>query len=638
MLTSSHNPTMRVQLEWIAPALIVLVGLSAYANSLEGPFIFDDYPAIVDNPNIRTLWPLTSALSGSPQAEPVAHRPVIALSLALNYALGGLEVFGYHVFNIAVHLLAGLVLFGIVRRTLSGERLGSRYGRKASGMALACSLLWIAHPLLTESVTYITQRTESVMGLCYLLTLYCAIRSAGPADPNRWQLASVACCAAGMGSKQVMVTAPIAVLVYDAVLLSGSFRQALRRRAGLYLGLSATWLVLGWLVATGPQLRNVGWFLKQLSPFDYIATQFGVIVHYLRLAVWPHPLIIAYDWPPARSLLRIAPAASLIGVLLAATLTAVRRRASLGALGAWFFLTIGPTSMWPMVTEIAAERRMYLPLAAVSILVVLGADRLIERLLARRASIHTRNGLTVGLVAVLVTLLVALTRQRNAVYHSEVGLWRDVVAKQSNNPRGWGNLGHALLREGSVDEAIAAFHAALGKPKSGWAVARPGRSRIHYNLGVALTQKGDLNEAIRQYREALALRPDWADARNNLGLALAEQGRLEEARAELSAALRLSPERPDLHTNLGTILEALGRLEQAILHYRKALQLKPDSVEAINNLGVALAKQGRLDEAVTQFRHALVLSPEDPGIAANLREALAGQQAPSRQTHSTHSR
>src|SRR5207249_870179 len=158
---------MKLNSRTLTPLIIIAAGLCAYLNSLRGPFIFDDIDAINENPHIRKLWPLAEVLS-APRQTPVAGRPVVGLSLAINYALGGLNVCGYHVFNLATHMLAGLTLFGIVRRTLQRHPLEDQPSGSPTWFALAVALTWMLHPLQTEAVTYVIQRAESLMGLFYL--------------------------------------------------------------------------------------------------------------------------------------------------------------------------------------------------------------------------------------------------------------------------------------------------------------------------------------------------------------------------------------------------------------------------------------------------------------------------------------
>jgi hypothetical protein len=213
------------------PLLLVIVGSVAYATSFKGAFLFDDGVNIIENPNVRSLWPLTGAMS-APSTSGLTTRPIVCLSLALNYALCGYAVWGYHAFNLAVHLLAGLTLYGIVRRSLLSERLQARFGEHAEVLAWAAATIWTVHPLQTESVTYIIQRCESMMGLFYLLTLYTVIRAIQSRRVVAWSVAAVLCCALGMATKEVMVTAPVVVLLYDRAFGAGSLASALRLRWG----------------------------------------------------------------------------------------------------------------------------------------------------------------------------------------------------------------------------------------------------------------------------------------------------------------------------------------------------------------------------------------------------------------------
>ena len=212
--------------------MIVLAGALTYANSLSGPMLFDDQSAILDNPQIRHLWPITAALA-PPRASVLANRPIVNLSFAINYAIGGLSVRGYHIGNVSLHILSALVLFGIIRMTLATPKLRNRFAPAADAVALASALIWMVHPLHTESVDYLTQRTELMMGLFYLLTVYSAIRAARSTARDRWYGAAIVSCLLGMGCKESMVTAPVVVVLYDRIFLFDSMREAWRSRKGL---------------------------------------------------------------------------------------------------------------------------------------------------------------------------------------------------------------------------------------------------------------------------------------------------------------------------------------------------------------------------------------------------------------------
>jgi tetratricopeptide (TPR) repeat protein len=587
------------------PLLIVLAGLAAYATSFSGPFVLDDMGSIADNPTLRHLWPVGSVLSPPPGLT-VSGRPLLNLTLAVNYALGGTRVPGYHAVNLAVHLLAGLVLFGIARRTL----------RSLPGLALVIALIWTVHPLQTESVTYLSQRAESLMGLFYLLTLYCFIRHAENQDGGMDQRTislfaalAVVFCLLGMATKEVMVSAPLMALLYDRTFLGGSFREAWRRRRTLYLALAATWILLGYLVvSTGGGRNGSAGFGSSVAWWAYGLTQFTAIVRYLALSLWPFPQVFDYGTALQTSPLQVVPCAALVGLLLAGTGWALWRRPALGFLGCWFFLILAPTSsIVPVATQVMAEHRLYLPLAAV----VAGAALGLHRLLGWR---------TVPALFALAAGLGWLTFQRNAVYRSEESLWRDTVSRRPENVRALDGLGWALQAGGKTAEAVAQYQAALR--------LKPDYAEAHNNLGNVWSEMpGRLDDAVAELREALRLKPDYAAAHNNLGIIWSNTpGKLNEAVAEFQEALRLRPDFAEAHNDLGNAWSNLpGRSDDAIAEFQEALRLKPGYAEAHFNLGNAWAGMpGRLNDAVAEFQEALRLKPEFAEAHNNLGNAWLG--------------
>ncbi len=209
--------------------------LAVYSNSLSGEFVFDDIGAIKDNPTIRNLWPLGPVLS-PPPGTTSGGRPLLNFSFALNYALGGLNVWGYHAVNLAIHLANALLLFGVLRRSFALPALREKFGGGAVGLSFAIALLWAVHPLQTESVTYIVQRAESLVALFYLLVLFCVIRGAGSARPAGWYAGAIAACLLGMSAKEVMVTAPAVVLLYAGASWRGRSGRRCRSDGGCTRG------------------------------------------------------------------------------------------------------------------------------------------------------------------------------------------------------------------------------------------------------------------------------------------------------------------------------------------------------------------------------------------------------------------
>ena len=530
-----------------APALLTALAAAAWANSLSAPFIFDDRPAILGNPHIRQLWPLSRALSAPPRSI-LGGRPVPGLTLAINYALGELDVRGYHAFNLALHVLSALILLGIVRRTLARS---ARLVSAARPLALVTAAIWLVHPLQTDAVTYVTQRTELLMGLFYLLTLYAAVRAAEGSRSWPWQTASVVSCALGMASKEVMITAPLMVMLYDRVFLYPSLAEARRRRWPLYAGLMATWAVLATLLMLSPPHHllvlipggHASVLERGMTPWEYLRTQVGVIARYLGLALWPHPLCLDHGLWVARTAGEVLPGALVVAGLVGGTAWALRRHPGTGFLGAWFLVVLAPTSsVVPVVTEVMAERRMHLPLAAVAVAAVLGGYAAVGALVR---SDSRRAALRVSLALAVIATLTALTARRNVDYGSEVSIWSDATEKRPWNPRAHNNLGNALLRAGDLDGAFA------------------------------------------QYAEAIRLEPDYAEAHYNLGNAFLRKGRPTDAAASYAAALRIDPELAPAHYNLGNVQLAEGRFEEAIAHFGEVLRIDPDFEYARTNLRVA---------------------------------------------------
>ena len=526
-----------------APLVLLAIGIAAYHNSFAGPFLFDDIGNIVQNPHLWRLWPLTEAMR-APADTGIVGRPIVNLSLALNYAFGGLGVWGYHTVNLAIHLVAALFLFGIARRTLLSARLRSRYQRSASGLAFAIALLWMVHPLQTASVTYIIQRSESLMGLWYLGTLYAVIRGAASTHHRRWwDATAVMACALGMGSKPVMATAPLLVLAYDRVFLSQPASPILRDRGWLYAGLAATWAVLVLSVRSSPDrftyAPSAGFALTGVSPLAYALTQPGVILHYLRLAVWPHPLCLDYHWPLVRSISAAVGPGLAVGALLASTLVARYRAPAVGFLGVWFFLVLAPSSSVIPLADAAFEHRMYLPLAAVIALVVLGLARMpLPRVIG------------IGAVAAATITLALLTMDRNAQYRDPIALWQQTVALRPENPRAHVNLGALLTQQGDVEAAKTHELIALRLD--------PRDAKTQYNLGLLLAQQHQLDEAIQHFQHALTLTPLYADAHNNLGAVLLLKGRLADARGHFEEALRINPNHAQARYNMALVTQRLS--------------------------------------------------------------------------------
>ena len=645
---------------WVAAGLLVLAVILVYWNSLGAAFVFDDVPAIADNPTLRDPGDVIGLIAPpGDEAGTVGGRPVVNLSLALNYAIGGLSPRGYHFFNLLLHVGAALTLFGVIRRTLA---LGGKFqvsGPKFQGpgagvqgpwsmdqspegtlVAFSVALLWAVHPLQTEAVTYVVQRAESLMGLFYLLTLYCFVRGASAAEPANgdgesgaapagrgaglWLASAVACCLLGMATKEVMVSAPVVVLLADRTFFAGSLGEAWRRRRGFYLGLAATWILLAVLVVGTKGRGGSAGFETAAAVWPYALTQCRAIVRYLTLAWCPRGLVFDYGTALARHPGDVLPQALLVLALIAGTGWALVRRPRVGFVAFAFFAVLAPSSSFiPIATEPMAEHRMYLPLAAVCVLAAVLARTMLARLAPRAARFAL-----VAVAAAVAIGLGAATVRRNRDYRSEVALWTDTVAKVPGNPRAHNNLGQAWLAAGEATRAMDEFTAA--------ARADPAYAPAQYNIGAMLLDAHRPAEAIPHLERALSAPRHQAELRRFLGEAYEQTGAYARAAERYAEALRLDPGSVEAAFGLGNNLAAQGRYAEALGPLRQAADLAPERADIRNNLANGLMILGRTREAVAEYREALRRDPNNAAIRANLERALAQEdrEAPSRSINS----
>jgi Tfp pilus assembly protein PilF len=542
--------------KWIAPGVLILAVALAYSNSLHGEFIFDDLASIPQNPHIRQLSPLGEVLC-PPVADgrTVQGRPMLSFSLAINYALGGLAVEGYHLFNVVVHVLAVLTLYGLVRQTLKLPNWPQKVRNLATPLSLAVALIWGVHPLLTSAVTYTIQRAESMASLFYLLTLYASVRAARSRVPVAWYVLGVVWCLLGMATKELMATAPIVVLLYDRVFLFPDVGAMFRRRWGFYAGLASTWLLLLALMSSNQGRGNTVGFSAGISSSEYFATQFGAIVHYLRLVFVPYPLVLDYGVKVARHSAEVLPFFLIVAALAAGTLAAFRFRPWIGFLGASFFIVLAPSSsIVPIVTQTVAEHRMYLASAAVIALAIISAAILWQQQarFVERSRLQWAPALT---VAAMALVLGALTWQRNHDYRTAASIWRDTMVKQPDNPRPHGAMVDLLYAAGDYEAALAEAEICVAMD--------PNRPDYRYNRATLYLELGRLPDALAEFTETLKLRPMNPAAWHNRALVHQDLGMHAEALEDFKAALELDPNLAVSYKYRAKSWEALHRPAEA---------------------------------------------------------------------------
>jgi Flp pilus assembly protein TadD len=586
---------------------------------------------------------------------PLAGRPLVSFSFALNYAADGLNVRGYRIVNVALHVACALLLFAIVARVPQEARTF-----EVRDLAFASALLWMVHPLNTEAVDYVSQRTELMMALFFLLTLYFGgsaspdhpLGGTRPTHPSRdarptLLSASVICCGLGMACKETMAVAPIIVLLYDRTFVFGSFAAAWRARWRGYAALATTWILLAALLWSSPRGNSAGFAGASITPWSYLLDQSVMIVRYVRLAFWPRDLVLDYGSPAQVTFADVAPYAIVVGALLVATIVAVGRNTRIGFLGAWFFLTLAPTSsVIPISTEVGAERRMYLPLMAMVVVVIVSVPWCLGSLVRRfggskvrgfdgsseqrsRANRRTRepsnqrtaepthqgtqalrNAWLLGSIPIAVLLAIG-TMQRNSDYLSGSTLWQGVVDRWPGNPRAERNLAAELKLAGRRDEEIRHLReAAKGIPE------------VRNVLGVELMSMNRTEDAVSELQQYVHDYPRDADGWSNLGSALAAAGKPAEATRAFQRAVDVDPDNGLSQRNLALHLLDQNDFTGAVTHAREAIRRTPSDPDAHNLLGLALAGDGQIDDAIAEFRTSLQLRPENNDASGYLDRAL----------------
>ena len=571
-----------------ASILVVIVGV-AWWSCFGGVFLLDDVHSITANPSIRDFGALAWLNPPGEIGETVAARPFLNFLFAVDYALHADSPVGYHVTNLAIHLAAALAVLGIIRRLARLEGLREE-GRS---VAFAVALFWAVHPLQTASVTYLSQRAESMAGLFVLIGFYAYLRSRDGATPRAWSAISVVAALLGALTKETAIALPALVGLHAWRAGSGRILECALEWRGLLAGYAAAWTL--WLVLAAEDLRrggSAGWDTS-VGMWDYLVTQCLALGHYVRQTVWPDGLVFDFGMTTA-TLSEVWPQALVIlGALGLAGWGCANRRPWGFALVAFFVLLAPSSSLVPVATQTIAEHRMYLAL-----LVPLGFAVAVWRRLA--ASMPSWTSLL--MLTVVAGSLMLTTQARNHLYHSAVLIWSDTVAKVPSNARAHNNLGVALMAEGRTGEARAEFARAVE--------LRPNHAFALHNLGTALLRDGMKPEAVDAFRRAVAAAPRSAESYLSLGIALMQLNQKAEAESAFETAIRIDPGVSDAKIELAKLRRDAGREDEALKFLMEAVALRPDLADAHYEVGISLEMRGDFRAALVEMEEAVRLRPD----------------------------
>jgi len=558
-----------VRTHWAAIALIIVLGLGVYANSLNSPFIWDDTNLVVGNPYIKDIRLVknlfTKDLAYGTQFSNF-YRPLQSLTFELDYYLWGLNPFGFHLSNTLWHIGCALAVYFFFSLILPGTR----------SIPLITALLFVAHPIQTEAVTYISGRADSMVGLFMLLSMIFYIKHSRLARPG-YLAGSVLCFIPALLSKETGLILPFLILLYDVSFSHEDlrFRDKLKSRYWLFLAVALIYFLLR---STVLNFIDRPLFLSDVALGLRLLTTAKTFAIYLGLLFLPLHLHMERSVPYVSSLMDKGVLPSLVLLLFIAILIARSYKYSRLCFfaGMWFFLNLLPVSNLVPLNANMAEHWLYLPSLGLFLLIGLGFDKA-----AKRAK---------PLKILAVTLLIAalgfysfLTVRRNREWADAETFFRSILRYSPHSAEAYNCLGAIYQNRREFGRAADEFKEAI---KAG-----PNNYKSYGNLGAALRRQGRLDLAISAYRKALKLRPDIPGLYNNLGNTYADRRDWSEAKQAFGKALQLYPEFALCRVNLGKLYYATGQVNLAIEEYKKAIALRPDL--KIAHYYLAIAHQSR---------------------------------------------
>jgi tetratricopeptide (TPR) repeat protein len=581
----------------VALFLIIIIGIIIYSDSFNCSFHFDDTQSIVEKTNIHDLSRIVS-LWKSDQTRFIPY-----LTFALNYHFDKLNVWGYHLINLIIHLINSCLVWWITLLIFSSPQLRAKpISKYKNSIALVTALIFVSHPLATESVTYITQRMASLAALFYFLS--CALFMKGRLDNKRSNLkymfygGSFVFAVFAFYSKENALTLPFAILLLEIFFFqtkSISINIKNYKTIVTFLGLLCfVFLTVlkfhnSIFKTLSPDVYND---YRTITPLTYLLTQFSVIVKYIQLLIFPVNQNFDYDYPLSTGFFEIK---TLICFLLLSSLIVLaiylfkkNRIISFGIL--WFFLTLVVESSIVPISDVIIEHRTYLPSFGIFLLLSYSINYFLW---------DKNKNIAISLIVLIIGINSYLTYQRNIIWTDEISLYSDAMKKSPNKARPYCVLGSIYYIDNKLDEAMIHLNKA--------AELQPQNYNAYYIRGNVYGAKKMNKEALADYDKSIERNPNFFRVYNNRGNIYKDEKRFDEAYSDYDKALKLNPEYSDAYNNKGTVLIERHQLPEAITNFHKAIELKPDFAIAYVNLAVAELNSGNKDQACIDFNKSLNL-------------------------------
>jgi tetratricopeptide (TPR) repeat protein len=568
--------------------LILVVGFFIYSNTFYSPFYFDDNKFIVNNPAIRNILDPVAIWNFS------LTRFIVFLSLALNYHFHQLNVLGYHFFNLLIHLGAASVVWRLVMLIFSTPALREdKLSKNSKSIALFTALIFLAHPLQTESVTYIWQRSTCLAGFFYLACVYLYLKSrVAQIAKKPWlkpYISSILLAILGLFTKENTVTLPAAITLCEFCFLGLDKRRDYKYTIPFWF-----------LFPVIPALLYLSRSYSLSTGWQYFLTQIRVMMTYIRLVFIPLRQNLDYDYPLAKNFtdLSVLWAFVCLSGIMVSVIRVFSKYRIISFSVLWFFLTLLPDSSFVPLEDVIFEHRLYLS--------IVGFSLFLTSLIGYSLG-HRSFRAMVAVLLIVTGSYAMLTYRRNFTWQDEIRLWNDVVAKSPDKARPYYNRGVVYWERGNVEQAISDFSKAIARNPNNYALA-------YYNRGVAYDEQGRFLEALADYTRAIQVNPSLAEPYNNRGNLFKRAGNLAQAYIDFNKAIEVNPHLAEAYVNRGAVYALQGDFNQAILDFSKSIEINPGYVIAYTNRGNVHAHQGDFAQAIADFARGIAV---DPGYAGN---------------------
>lgn len=601
----TYQATRALTKSWVALLIIAAIAAIIYSNIYENTFIYDDMQSIPDNAKIRDTTYLSSL------KKLLSPRAIVMLTFVLNYKFGELNVLGYHLVNVIIHILGAFAVYFLSR--ILAMRLTGFSSHRIKLFALLSALVFTVHPLQTQAVTYTIQRFASMAALFFIVSVLFYLKGRLSSHTQAlWYILSIISGMLAFLCKPNAASLPGVVILVEFLCFDRTW-NSWKKKLPVFAALGILWVLfvmfsMGLLSGTSGDLdflEDVSASMrdaKHISRWQYLCTQFTVIIIYLRLLVLPVHQNADYLYRFKEGFFDGGtPLAFLFLAGLAVTGIVYAKKHPVVSLAiGWFFMTLSVESSIIPISDAMFEHRLYLPMVGFSLFLPWAVMK-----------IPAKKKLVPVLLAVLIIMLLGTaTYLRNKVWKDSVTFWTDVVAKSPHNFRGHYNLGLYLASREKQEEAIASYRKAVA--------IRLDFSDAWNNLGIILFEMNLYNEAITALNQAIRVEPETANAHYNLGRAYLNLGKYIEATSALEQAVELYPRHTDAFISLGSALSSTGNLDKAEDVLRKAIEINPEAAKAHYNLARLCAQKGNTDEAVVLYNKTISLDPKHTGAFNNL--------------------